>query len=82
MDRYEIYFKLREFCCKSPYCSICQISFINPQHKCGNGYGYFLDGNPVPLLEALKYYSIIYGEHNLRNTIEKRKENYRHEGRI
>lgn len=53
MDRYEIYFKLREFCCKSPYCSICQISFINPQHKCGNGYDYFLDGNPIPLLEAL-----------------------------
>ena len=74
MDRYEIYFKLREFCCKSPYCSICQISFINPQHKCGNGYDYFLDGNPVPLLEALKYYSIIYGEHNLRNTREKKGE--------
>ena len=54
MDRYEIYFKLREFCCKSPYCSICQIRFYNPQHKCGNGYGYFLDGNPVPLLEAFE----------------------------
>ena len=45
-------------------------------------YGYSLDGNPIPLSEALKYYSIIYGEHNLRNTIEKRKENYRHERRI
>lgn len=82
MDRYEIYFKLREFCCKSPYCSICQISFINPQHKCGNGYGYFLDGNPVPLLEALKYYSIIFEKQNLRALIVRRRGYYKYERRI
>lgn len=82
MDRNEIYFKLREFCCKSPYCSICQISFINPQHKCGNGCGYSLCGNPVPLSEALKYYSIIFEKQNLRALIVRRKENYRHERRV
>lgn len=81
MDRYEIYFKLREIC-SGHLCTNCPISFINSKHKCGHGYGYSLDGDPIPLSEALKYYSIIYGEHNLRNTIEKRKENYRHERRI
>lgn len=81
MDRNEIYFKLREIC-SGHLCTNCPISFINSKHKCGHGYGYSLDGNPIPLSEALKYYSIIYGEHNLRNTIEKRKENYRHERRI
>lgn len=81
MDRYEIYFKLREIC-SGHLCTNCPISFINSKHKCGNGCGYSLCENPVPLSEALKYYSIIYGEHNLRNTIEKRKENYRHERRI
>ena len=81
MDRYEIYFKLREIC-SGHLCTDCPISFINSKHKCGHNYGYSLDGNPIPLSEALKYYSIIYGEHNLRNTIEKRKENYRHERRV
>ena len=81
MDRYEIYFKLSEIC-SGHLCTNCPISFINNKHKCGHCYGYSLDGNPIPLSEALKYYSIIYGEHNLRNTIEKRKENYRHERRI
>lgn len=80
MDRYEIYFKLREIC-SGHLCTNCPISFINSKHKCVHGYGYYLDGNPIPLSEALNY-SIIYGEHNLRNTIEKRKENYRHERRI
>ena len=79
MDRYEIYFKLREIC-SGHLCTNCPISFINSKHKCGHGYS--LDGNPIPLSEALKYYSIIYGEHNLRNIIEKRRENYRHERRI
>lgn len=81
MDRNEIYFKLSGFC-SDHFCFNCPIFFINPKYKCGNGCGYSLCGNPVPLLEALKYYSIIYGEHNLRNTIEKRKENYRHERRV
>ena len=81
MDRYEIYFKLREIC-SGHLCTNCPISFINSKHKCGHSYGYSLDGNPIPLSEALKYYSIIYGEHTLRNTIEKRKENYRHERRV
>ena len=82
MDRYEIYFKLREICCKSSYCSICPISFINPQHKCGNGYGYFLDGNPIPLSEALKYYSIIFEKQNLRALIVRRRGYYKYERRI
>lgn len=81
MDRYEIYFKLRKLCF-GRLCTNCPISFINSKHKCGNGYGYFLDGNPVPLSEALKYYSIIFGEENLRVAIEKRKENDRYERRI
>lgn len=80
MDRYEIYFKLREIC-SGHLCTNCPISFINSKHKCGHGYVYH-HLHPVPLSEALKYYSIIYGEHNLRNTIEKRKENYRHERRV
>ena len=79
MDRYEIYLKLREICRKSSYCSICPISFINPQHKCGNGYGYFLDGNPVPLSEALKYYSIIFEKQNLRALIVRRRGYYKYE---
>lgn len=82
MDRNRIYFKLRELCNKSPMCGVCPIKSISSKHKCGNGYRYFLDSNPVPLSEALKYYSIIFGEHNLRNTIEKRKENYKYERRI
>lgn len=82
MDRNRIYFKLRELCNKSPMCGVCPINSINSKHKCGNGYGYFLDGNAVPLSEALKYYSIIFGEENLRVAIEKRKENDRYERRI
>lgn len=81
MDRYEIYSKLRGFCC-GRLCTNCPIFFINPKHKCGHGYGYSLDGNPIPLSEALKYYSIIFGEENLRTTIEKRRENDRYERRI
>lgn len=47
MDRYEIYFKLREIC-SGHLCTNCPISFINSKHKCGHGYGYSLDGNPIP----------------------------------
>lgn len=81
MDRYEIYFKLRKLCF-GRLCTNCPISFINSKHKCGNGYGYFLDRNSVPLSEALKYYSIMFGRKNLRAAIEKRKENDRYERRI
>lgn len=81
MDRNEIYSKLSGFC-SDHFCFNCPIFFINPKHKCGNGCGYSLCGNPVPLSEALKYYSIIFGEENLRTTIEKRRENDRYERRI
>lgn len=81
MDRYEIYFKLNELCL-GRLCTNCPISFINSKHKCGNGYGYHLDAGPVPLSEALKYYSIIFGVENLRTAIEKRRENDRYERRI
>lgn len=81
MNKKVIYSKLREICSKT-WCHNCPIESINPDHKCGCGYGYFLSGNPVPLSEALKYYSIIFGEENLRATIEKRKENERYERRI
>lgn len=81
MDRNEIYSKLSGFCFDH-FCTNCPIFFINPKHKCGNGCGYSLCGNPVPLSEALKYYSIIFGEENLRAAIEKRKENDRYERRI
>ena len=81
MDRYEIYSKLREFC-SGRFCTNCLIKSINSKHKCGNGYGYYLDGNMVPLSEALKYYSIMFGEENLRAAIERRKENDKYERRI
>lgn len=82
MNRNEIYFKLMHYCLGKPTCSMCDIRYINPKHKCGIGYGYSLDENPVPLSEALKYYSIIFGEENLRVAIEKRKENDRYERRV
>lgn len=82
MDRNEIYLKLKRYCLKRPRCSMCYIRYINPKHRCGSGYGYSLDENPVPLSEALKYYSIIFGEENLRVAIEKRKENDRYERRV
>lgn len=78
MNKNVIYSKLRGLC----YGHLCinyPISFINPKHKCGNGYGYFLDSNPVPLSEALKYYSIIFGEHNLRALIEEKKGEHKYE---
>lgn len=73
MDKEIIYSKLREICCGS-WCYECPIESINPDHKCGCGCGYSLEGNPVPLSEALKYYSIIYGKQNLRRILEKRNE--------
>lgn len=81
MNKETIYSKLRKICL-GRWCSKCPIESINPDHKCGNGYGYFLDGNQVPLSEALKYYSIIFGEENLRAIIERRKENDRYERRV
>lgn len=72
MDKNEIYSKLGEFCW-GRLCSNCPISFINPKHSCGNGYGYFLNANPIPLSEELKYYANIFGEQNLRTLIEERK---------
>lgn len=51
MNKKTIYFKLREICMRS-LCYECPINSINPDHKCGCGYGYFFDGNPVPLPEA------------------------------
>lgn len=73
MDRYEIYFKLRKLC-SGRLCTNCPISFINSKHKCGHGYGYFLDrNNSVPLSEALKYYSIIFEKQNLRALIVRRR---------
>ncbi len=78
MDRYEIYFKLRKLCF-GRLCTNCPINSINSKHKCGNGYGYFLDSNSVPLSEALKYYSIIFGEHNLRALIEEKKGKHKYE---
>lgn len=80
MNKNEIYSKLRGFC-NGRLCINCPISSINSKHKCGNGYGYFLNTNPVPLPEALKYYSIIYGKQNLRTLIEKKGE-YKYERRI
>lgn len=80
MDKEEIYSKLRQLCNLS-CCGTCRITSINSKHSCGHGYVYH-HLHPVPLSEALKYYSIIFGEHNLRNVIEKRKENYRHERRV
>ena len=79
MDRNRIYFKLRELCNKFPMCGVCPIKSISSKHKCGNGYVYFLDSNPVPLSEALKYYSIIFGEHNLRALIEEKKGEHKYE---
>jgi len=81
MNKETIYSKLRKICL-GRWCSKCPIESINPDHKCGNGYGYFLDGNQVPLSEALKYYSIMFGEENLRAVIERRKENDKYERRI
>ena len=81
MDRYEIYFKLREIC-SGHLCTNCPISFINSKHKCGHGYGYSLDGNPIPLSEALKYYSIIFEKQNLRALIVRRRGYYKYERRI
>ena len=80
MNKNVIYSKLRGFC-NGRLCINCPISSINSKHKCGNGYGYFLNANPVPLSEALKYYSIIYGKQNLRTLIEKKGE-YKYERRI
>ncbi len=82
MDRNRIYFKLRELCNKSPMCGVCPIKSISSKHKCGNGYGYFLDSNPVPLSEALKYYSIIFEKQNLRALIVRRRGYYKYERRI
>lgn len=81
MDRYEIYFKLRGIC-SGHLCTNCPISSINSKHKCGDGYGYSLDGNPVPLSEALKYYSIIFEKQNLRALIVRRRGYYKYERRI
>ena len=81
MDRYEIYFKLREIC-SGHLCTNCPISFINSKHKCGHGYGYSLDGNPIPLSEALKYYSIIFEKQNLRALIVRRRGYYKYERRV
>lgn len=78
MNKNEIYSKLRGFC-NGRLCINCPISSINSKHKCGNGYGHFLDSNPVPLSEALKYYSIIFGEHNLRALIEEKKGEHKYE---
>lgn len=81
MNKEEIYSKLRKICW-GRWCSECPIESINPDHNCGCGYGYLLEGNPVPLSEALKYYSIMFGEENLRAVIERRKENDKYERRI
>lgn len=80
MDKEEIYSKLRQLCNLSR-CGICRITSINSKHSCGHGYAYH-HLHPVPLSEALKYYSIIFGVENLRTTIEKRRENDRYERRI
>lgn len=81
MNKNEIYSKLRGFC-NGRLCINCPISSINPKHKCGNGCGYSLCGNPVPLSEALKYYSIIFEKQNLRALIVRRRGYYRYERRI
>lgn len=81
MNKEEIYSKLRKICW-GRWCDECPIESINPDHNCGCGYGYLLEGNPVPLSEALKYYSIMFGEENLRTVIERRKENNKYERRI
>lgn len=78
MDRNEIYSKLSGFC-SDHFCTNCTIFFINPKHKCGNGCGYSLCGNPVPLSEALKYYSIIFEKQNLRALIVRRRGYYKYE---
>ena len=82
MNKKVIYSKLREICSKKTWCHNCPIESINPDHKCGCGYGYFLSGNPVPLEEALYYYLTIFEKQNLRVVIEKRKESRKHERRI
>lgn len=81
MNKETIYSKLRKICW-GRWCDECPIESINPDHNCGCGYGYLLEGNPVPLSEALKYYSIMFGEENLRTVIERRKENDKYERRI
>ncbi len=73
MNKETIYSSLKRLCSQSYY-DTCPVSFINSEHKCGRGYGYLLGVHPVPLLEALKYYSIIFDEQNLRRIIEKRNE--------
>lgn len=82
MNKEEIYSKLEHFCLAQPHCIDCLIKSINPKHKCGSGYSYLLHRHPVPLSEALKYYTAICGKHDLRDAIEKRKENDRYERRV
>lgn len=76
--------RLMEECgfCSDHFCFNCPIFFINPKYKCGNGCGYSLCGNPVPLSEALKYYSIIFEKQNLRALIVRRRGYYKYERRI
>lgn len=73
MNKRIIYDKLRNLCF-GRHCLDCPIQSINPNHRCGCGFGYNLDSSPVPVSEAMGYYSILYGDiESLREIIETRK---------
>ena len=74
MNKETIYSKLRKICW-GRWCSECPIKSINPDHKCGNGYGYFFRwkyGTIIRSVEVLLYH--VWGRKSEGSYREKKGE--------